>query len=60
MSFAKHFTLMAALLFEINSIPLSETVCLLEEGAKEHDRACHTCARCVLCITVEYTGTQVI
>ena len=30
MSFAKHFTLMAALLFDINSIPLSETVCLLD------------------------------
>ena len=30
MFFAKHFTLMVALLFDINSIPLSETVCLLD------------------------------
>ncbi|KAL0000264.1 hypothetical protein SO802_019866 [Lithocarpus litseifolius] len=27
------------------------------EGAEEHDRACHTCASYVLCVTVEYTGT---
>ncbi|KAK9991132.1 hypothetical protein SO802_026117 [Lithocarpus litseifolius] len=29
------------------------------EGAEEHDRACHTCASYVLCVTVEYTGTPV-
>jgi len=44
MSFAKHFTLMLELLFDINSIPLSETVCLLDgRGRRAQQSMPHMC-----------------